>query len=74
MTAVKKLTVKRETNRSLKRTADNMIVMTIRLRKDRSEALRKAQRSMEHTLSQGALMDRAIDLLIADMKAKGEMK
>ena len=74
MTAVKKLTQKRESNRSLRRTVDNMVVMTIRLRKDRAEALRKAQRSMEHQLSQGALMDRAIDLLIADMKAKGEMR
>lgn len=74
MPAVKHMSAKRERNHALKRTTDNMEVMTIRLRKDRAKALRQAQNSLEYPISQGALLDRAIDLLIADMKKKGEIR
>jgi hypothetical protein len=73
MTTVQNLAVKRKANHSMKRVADNMVAVTFRLRKNRVAALRRAQRDMTHPLSQGALMDRAIDLLIEDMKAKGEV-
>ena len=74
MTAVLNLSHKRNRNEPLKRIAENMQVMTFRVRKDRVALLRKAQRATGNTLSQGALLDRAIELLIADMRAKGEMR
>jgi hypothetical protein len=74
MTAVGNLAHKRHRNEPLKRTAENMKVMTFRVRNDRAALLRKAQRATGNTLSQGALLDRAIELLIVDMRAKGEMR
>lgn len=68
------ITAKRERNRKLDRTMDNMEVMTIRVRRDRAKALREAQAGLKYPISQGALMDRAIDLLIADMRKKGEIR
>lgn len=62
------------TNKTLKRVADNMVMISARVRKDRLAALRRAQASFGNGLSQGALLDRAIDLLMADMKAKGELR
>ncbi len=68
------VSAKRERNHKLKRTIDNMEVMTIRIRKDRAAAFRAAQSALKYPISQGALLDRAIDLLIVDMKKKGDIR
>lgn len=52
----------------------NTIAMTFRVGESRANALRRAIERLPYHTSQSALIDRAIDLLIADMRAKGEMK
>lgn len=52
----------------------NTIAMTFRVGKARAKALRQAAQALPYRTSQSALIDRAIDLLIADMKAKGEVR
>lgn len=53
---------------------ETTIAMTFRVGKARAKALRQAAQALPYRTSQSALIDRAIDLLIADMKAKGEVK
>jgi hypothetical protein len=48
--------------------------ITFRIGLSRVTALKNAVKKLPYATSQGALMDRAIDLLIADMKRKGELK
>lgn len=53
---------------------ESTIAMTFRIGRSRADALRRAMHKLSYVTSQSALMDRAIDLLIADMKARGEIK
>lgn len=50
------------------------IAMTFRVGESRADALRTAIELLPYHTSQSALIDRAIDLLIADMRKKGEIK
>lgn len=54
-------------------TAEETVFMSFRIAKRCKEALQDAIAAMEYPPSQSVLMDRAIDLLIADMKKKKEI-
>lgn len=52
---------------------EETVAMTFRVGKSRAEGLKEAVAAMEYPLSQSALIDRAIDLLLRDMKKKKEI-
>lgn len=52
---------------------EETIPMSFRVGRSRAEALKDAIAAMAYPLSQSALIDRAIDLLIKDMKKKKEI-
>lgn len=54
-------------------TAEETVFMSFRIAKRCASALRDAIGRMQYPPSQSALMDRAIDLLIADLKKKKEI-
>jgi len=74
MPRIKELKAKRANNEKRGRTAGNMVAITVRIRKDRAEALDAAQAALEYPMSQGALLDRAIDLLVKDVRKKKEIE
>lgn len=47
--------------------------MSVRMRESRVKALHDAKDAMPYRVSLSALVERAIDLLVADLKAKGEI-
>lgn len=54
--------------------AEPTVSATFRIGVSRLDALKKAVEKLPYVTSQGALMDRAIDLLFKDMKRKKELK